>query len=819
MLELSPTQVELNASPKTKQEAIHHVARLLIQNGNIDPRYVDSMFDREKVANTYLANGIAIPHGMPENRELVLKTGIAVLQVPDGVEWNEGEIVHLVVGIAAASGEHLGILRKLTGVVSDEELAASLSVTTDKLDIIEALTGERPDPPIKNDTTDFEKYFEAVIINPTGLHARPATELVNIAKRYQAQVRVRSGELVVDAKSLVNLLKLGAGKGVTVRVSADGVDADAALAELKAGIESGLGEEEPTQAPLLNRDRLNWQPKTTVAYAEGVPASDGIVVGPICQHTPKEIKVEDSPSSPTSGKKQFKNAIEAAKKELNKLYDEVKVRLGSGQASIFLVHAEFLQDDELLQETEKLISEKHNAAWAWQQTIQIRIDQLKKLDDPVLAGRAMDLSDVCQRVLRHMLGIADESPSTSHIPSVLIADDLTPSDTANLDPDLILGFITAKGGPTSHSAIIARAMGIPAIVAAGEKVLEIESGTNCILDGFNGKLYLNPLVEEIASAEELHEEVERQLNADFADRLSPADTTDGHNVEVFANVNRVADAVKAIEYGAEGVGLMRTEFLFLESGKTPTEDEQYEVYRDMAKALSGAPLTIRTLDIGGDKQVPHLDLPKEDNSFLGIRGIRLCFARPDLFLPQLRAVYRAAKEVNVRIMFPMISTVEDVEQVLEMTEKVRAELNAPKIEIGIMVEVPSAVLLAEHLAKLVDFFSIGTNDLTQYTLAMDRVHPQLAKQADALNPAVLRMVDLTVKAATKEGKWVAVCGGAASDTKGASILVGLGVKELSVTVPTIPTIKAHFRKTSLTDLQALAQKALACRTAAEVRAL
>ncbi|MBI5945672.1 MAG: phosphoenolpyruvate--protein phosphotransferase [Chloroflexi bacterium] len=818
MLDLSPEQIELGASPKTKQEAIQQVARLLIQSGNIDPRYVESMFEREKVANTYLANGIAIPHGMTENRELVLKTGIAVLQIPLGVEWNEGETVQLVVGIAAASGEHLGILRKLTGVVSDEEEAARLSVTEDKLDIIESLTGARPETPTQTNTTDFEKYFDVVIINPTGLHARPATELVNIAKRYQAQVKVRSGELVVDAKSLVNLLKLGAVKGAAVRVSAEGVDADAALTALKDAIESGLGEEE-MQTPLLNRDRLNWQPKTTVACAEGVPASDGIVVGQICQHTPKEIKVEDAPSSPASGKRQFKNAVDAAYKELVKLYDEVKVRLGSGQASIFLVHAEFLQDSELLNETEKLISEKHNAAWAWQQTIQIRIDQLKKLDDPVLAGRAMDLSDVCQRVLRHMLGIADESPSTSHIPSVLIADDLTPSDTANLDPDLILGFITAKGGPTSHTAIIARAMGIPAIVAAGEGVLEIENNTNCILDGFNGKLYLNPLADEIESAQELHEEVERQLNADFAERLSPTDTTDGHNVEVFANVNRVADAVKAIEYGAEGVGLMRTEFLFLESGKTPTEDEQYEVYRDMAKALNGAPLTIRTLDIGGDKQVPHLDLPKEDNSFLGIRGIRLCFARPDLFLPQLRAVYRAAKEVNVRIMFPMISTVEDVEQVLEIVEKVRAELNAPKIEIGIMVEVPSAVLLAEHLAKLVDFFSIGTNDLTQYTLAMDRVHPQLAKQADALNPAVLRMVDLTVKAATKEGKWVAVCGGAASDTKGASILVGLGVKELSVTVPTIPTIKAHLRKTSLTDLQALAQQALACRTAAEVRAL
>ncbi len=601
-------------------------------------------------------------------------------------------------------------------------------------------------------------------------------------------------------------------------MSAQGVDEDDALAALKIGIETGLGEQEESSSPVLNRDRLTWSPKSAASF-EGVAASDGIVVGPISQHARKEIRVEDAVSNPTSGKRQFKNAIEAARKELTKLYGEVKVRLGSSQASIFLVHAEVLQDAELIQETEELISQKHNAAWAWQQSIQIRIDQLKKLDDPVLAGRAMDLSDVGQRVLRHMLGIQDESPATTHVPSILIADDLTPSDTANLDPDLILGFITAKGGPTSHSAIIARAMGIPAIVAAGESVLDIPSHTNCILDGFNGRLYLNPQAEDIESAQELHEEVKRQLNADFAERLSPANTLDGFNVEVFANVNRVADAVKAMEYGAEGAGLMRTEFLFLESGKTPTEDEQYEVYRDMAKALNGSPLTIRTLDIGGDKQVPHLNLPKEDNSFLGIRGIRLCFARPDLFLPQLRAIYRAAKEANIRVMFPMISTLEDIEQALELTEKIRTELGAPKIEIGIMVEVPSAAIMADQFAQLVDFFSIGTNDLTQYTLAMDRVHPQLAKQADALNPAVLRMVEMTVKAATKEGKWVAVCGGAASDTKGASILVGLGVKELSVTVPTIPTIKAHLRKTSLTDLQALAQKALSCRTAAEVRAL
>ncbi|MDD2922773.1 MAG: phosphoenolpyruvate--protein phosphotransferase [Anaerolineales bacterium] len=817
MLELSPAQVELNASPKTKEDAIRQVAGLLIQNGNMDARYMDSMFEREKVANTYLANGISIPHGMPENREYVLKTGIAVLQVPQGVTWNEGETVHLVVGIAAASSEHIGILRKLTGVVSDEEEAARLAITTDKLDIIESLTGQRPEAP-KDNTTDYEKYFDAVIINPTGLHARPATELVTIAKKYQAQVRIRNGEVIVDAKSLVNILKLGASKGVNVRVSASGADEDAALAEIKLGIESGLGEQEESAAPILDRDKLTWLP-ISPASAEGVPASDGIVVGPICQHHHKEITMEDSSANPATGKKQFKNALEAAHKELTKLYGEVKTRLGSSQASIFLVHAEFLQDAELIQDTEALIAQKHSAAWSWQQNIQTRIDQLKKVDDPVLAARAMDLSDVGQRVLRHILGVEDESPAMTHVPSILIADDLTPSDTANLDPDLILGFITAKGGPTSHTAIIARAMGIPAIVAAGELVLEIPNNSKGILDGFNGKLYLDPAEEEIASAQKLHEEVERQLNADFSERLAPANTTDGYNVEVYANVNRVADAVKAIEYGAEGVGLMRTEFLFLESGKTPTEDEQYEVYRDMAKALNGAPLTIRTLDIGGDKQVPHLNLPKEDNSFLGIRGIRLCFARPDLFLPQIRAIYRAAKEANIRVMFPMISTIEDIEQALQVMEKIRAELDAPKIEIGIMVEVPSAAILADQFAKLVDFFSIGTNDLTQYTLAMDRVHPQLAKQADALNPAVLRMVDITVKAASKEGKWVAVCGGAASDTKGASILAGLGVKELSVTVPTIPTIKAHLRKTSLADLQSLAQTALQCRTAAEVRAL
>jgi phosphocarrier protein FPr len=264
---------------------------------------------------------------------------------------------------------------------------------------------------------------------------------------------------------------------------------------------------------------------------------------------------------------------------------------------------------------------------------------------------------------------------------------------------------------------------------------------------------------------------------------------------------------------------MRTEVLFLARDSVPSEDEQFEAYRAMAQALGDRPLIIRTLDIGGDKEVPYLHLPKEENAFLGVRGIRLCLVRPDLFMPQLRAIYRAAAYGRIHIMFPMIATLEDVERARAMTEQVRQELNAPPVPLGIMIEVPSAVILADHLAPEVDFFSIGTNDLTQYTLAMDRLHPQLARQADALHPAVLRMIERTVQAARAAGKWVGVCGGLAGDLKGAVILTGLGVSELSVSVPSIPAVKAEIRSHSLSDMQQIAQRALQCRTAAEVRSL
>jgi len=350
-------------------------------------------------------------------------------------------------------------------------------------------------------------------------------------------------------------------------------------------------------------------------------------------------------------------------------------------------------------------------------------------------------------------------------------------------------------------------------------VLAIADGTASILDGDSGKLYLKPGDADLQAARDLQQQQQRQQDPARATRFAPATTTDGYRVEVAANINRADEAPKAIEAGAEGVGLMRTEFLFLARDSAPTEDEQFEAYRGMAQALGDRPLIIRTLDIGGDKEVPYLNIPREDNSFLGIRGIRLCLVRPDLFIPQLRAIYRAAAYGKIHIMLPMIATLEEVEQARAIAERVRQELNAPSVPLGIMIEVPSAAIMADYLAQEVDFFSIGTNDLTQYTLAMDRLHPQLARQADALHPAVLRMIDRTVQAARKAGKRVGVCGGIAGDPKGAAILTGLGVAELSVSVPNIAEIKAYIRSRSHAEMQQIAQQALQCRTAAEVRSL
>ncbi|HEY9625433.1 MAG TPA: phosphoenolpyruvate--protein phosphotransferase [Crinalium sp.] len=816
MIHLSRNSIKIKAEAANKADAISQAGQLLVENGNMKPGYITSMMEREKVAHTYLGNGIAIPHGLPKDRDLILETGISVVQIPDGVEWNPGEQVYLVVGIAAKSDEHIEILSNLTHVLDDEPTIQRLSKTMNPDDIITCLTHRAPDDSRATaDSADFAKFIDVAIASKTGLHARPATVLVSIAKEFESEIQVRYGNQTANAKSLVSLLKLGVEGGQTIRLMAQGRDEDAALATLQREIIAGLGEEaEEASAPTLGRS-LAFE-----SFAiPGIAASPGLAIAPLFQFKRGKIVFEHTAKDPAAEETRLRQAVETAKVQLQELYEDVKARSGTGKAAIFLAHQEFLSDPDLLQDAIAHLKDNRSAAWAWQESYEQRAHALEQLKDPLLAGRATDLRDVGRRVLRLVADRVEDEPTLPTTPVILIAEDLTPSDTAGLNPSLTLGFCTAYGGPTSHSAIIARSLDIPAIVGAGPAVLNLMDGTSCILDGESGNLYPNPSQADLETARAAQQDLKALRETEQLARFQPAILTDGHRVEVVANIGAAAEAEQAVNAGAEGVGLLRTEFLFLQRSQPPSEDEQFATYTQMTQALNGLPLIVRTLDIGGDKAVPYLNLPSEDNPFLGVRGIRLCLQRPDLFRPQLRAIYRAAQTGSVKIMFPMIATLEELQAAKQMAENARLEIGAPTVEIGMMIEVPAAVMMADEFAKEVDFFSIGTNDLTQYVLAMDRGHPALAKQADGLHPAVLRMIDQTVRAATAAGKWVGVCGGMAGDPKGAAILTGLGVTELSISIPSVAAVKAKLRSLSLTQTQALAKRALACRNAQDVRAL
>ncbi|HEX9058426.1 MAG TPA: phosphoenolpyruvate--protein phosphotransferase [Ktedonobacterales bacterium] len=825
MLVLDRTLVRLNAHPANKEGAIREVGALLVDAGYIAPAYVNSMLGREQEANTYLGNGIAIPHGMLRDKEQIRNTGIAVLQAPQGVEWNPGETAYLVVGIAARSDEHLTVLANLTDVLSDPETIQRLTTTNDANVIIERLNaspgnGRAPAAGPLDGKALAGKRVTVTVRSGAGLHARPATNLVNLSKTFGSEIHVRYQGKTADAKSLVSLLKLGASSGSQIEVIANGPDEDAALSTLQSAIESGLGEgPEEARAPEAAPTAPAWTPKMAAKSIAAIPASPGLAIGPLYQYKRSKVVIEDQAKDPIAEQQHLSQAIEGAKAELHDLYNEVKERTGAQDAAIFQAHAEFLDDPDLLRESVDRIQGGHSAAWAWSHTIDERAAEIRQLGNPLLANRAVDLRDVGQRVLRFLGAVVDEEPQRPTSPIILIAEDLTPSDTASLDPSLVLGFCTAGGGPTSHTAIIARSLDIPAIVGAGPVVLKLATGTQAVLDGNGGALHVEPSEADVASARQLQRDMHAVREAEKLACYQPAITTDGHRVEVVANVGKPSEAEQAVNAGGEGIGLFRTEFLFLERQQPPSEDEQFEAYREVVRALNGLPAIIRTLDIGGDKSIPYLRLPEEDNPFLGVRGIRLCLAHPELFKPQLRAIFRAAEHGPIRIMYPMIATLEDLRAAKAITEEVRQEIGAKPLDIGIMIEVPSAVIMAPELASEVSFFSIGTNDLTQYVLAMDRGHPMLAKQADGLHPAVLRMIDATVRAANSAGKWVGVCGGVAGDPLGALILAGLGVHELSVAIPSIAAVKAAMRRTSLADARTLAQRALACGTAAEVRAL
>ncbi|MCA9916392.1 MAG: phosphoenolpyruvate--protein phosphotransferase [Anaerolineales bacterium] len=666
------------------------------------------------------------------------------------------------------------------------------------------------------------KQLNFVIENATGLHARPAKVFVKTAKQFKSDIRIAHGSKKVNAKSLIAVLGLGVKHGGAVQVELDGEDEELAADALQTAVSTGLGEADAAHKPAPKPMAANGTaPKAIPAAPKdglaGIGAAPGLAIGPVFQLRQTAVKITNEFAGAAAEQARLNEALAAGKAALRDLQQQMQAHAPE-EAAIFEVHQELLTDEDLLEAVQQKIEARQNAAQAWQATIAERAATMAALEDPLLAARAADIRDVGNRVLKLLTGESHEIAWPDH-PVVLIAHDLTPSDTATLDPQKVLGFATAVGGPTAHSAIIARALSLPAVVSVGEGLLELADGTAVILNGSSGIIQVNP---DAAAQEKAKNELataKKQQQAAREQAHEPAITLDNHQIEIAANIGGAADAIKANASGAEGVGLLRTEFLFLDRATPPTEDEQFDVYRQIAEAMAGKPVIIRTLDIGGDKPLPYVQVPPEDNPFLGERGIRLCLNRPELLREQLRAILRAASYGSLRIMFPMVADMSEWRAAKAMVDQVRAELNAPQVAVGIMIEIPAAAMMADLFAKEVDFFSIGTNDLTQYTLAMDRMHPTLAGKSDGLHPAVLRLIDATVKGAHAAGKWVGVCGELGADPQATPILLGLGVDELSVSVPSIATVKAKVRTLTRTESRKLAAQALACATAQEVRAL
>ncbi|MDR3411478.1 MAG: phosphoenolpyruvate--protein phosphotransferase [Formivibrio sp.] len=660
---------------------------------------------------------------------------------------------------------------------------------------------------------------EPVIVrNTVGLHARPAAALVNAAKIYASEIRLRRGTRDVNAKSLVSIMSLGVRHGDAVQLIACGPDAIEAVQALVALIASGCGvSEEEAMLPPSAIGSLSTKPTTQIQRLIGTPAAPGLAVGIIFQVRQHEIIVEKQATDHVQERQQLDWALQNAVTQIADLAASIA---DPDKAAIFTAHKELLSDPELLDLAISGISHGQSAAYAWQSAFQAYAVQLASLENEILAARANDIRDIGHRVLRLIAGVQEEA-LTPPDNAILIAEDLTPSETAHLDRSKVLGFCTKGGGASSHVAILARSLGLPAICGIDEVALQLANGTTVILDGHTGVLHLHPSAEAIQTIRTQQARIAQQFSINLTHASEQAITQDGHRIEIVANIGNLEEAREAVKQGAEGVGLLRSEFLYLERITAPSEEEQATIYCEIAKTLGPQRiLVLRTLDIGGDKPLPYLPLPPEDNPYLGIRGIRLNLIEPEILRTQVRAALRAAPYARLHIMFPMIATLEEVRGARAMVlNEITAAGSANSVKIGIMVEVPSVALMAEKFAQEADFFSIGTNDLTQYTLAIDRGHPKLAQIADALHPSVLNLIAMTCNGAHKHAKWVGVCGGIASDIVAVPLLIGLGVDELSVSVPGIPAIKAQIRELNKNACIEMAMKALAMDTAKEVRAL
>ncbi|MGP9809331.1 phosphoenolpyruvate--protein phosphotransferase [Halomonas sp. AOP12-C2-37] len=958
MLTLGPDDILLGRHADSWQTALDSAAEALVDAGFVEAEYRDGLHAREAQSSTFLGNAIAIPHGTPESRQHVKRTGVRVLQFPQGIEWHDGQNVHVLVAISAHNDEHLDILRQLTHVLDREGVAEQLASATSAADIAQLLSKPALEPRLDADTlcvnfpardpqelalaaaarlrqsgcvdntfiaavadaqpiwlgkglwlsssshgvnqpalgiaTPAEHTLKSAghpvhalfclaahgdahrplleqlmalvdsgvsdilltrtsdqllallagetanthtrrvrVLNPHGLHARPAKQLVQVARAQSMPINVRLEEgsaTPVSAASLTKVIGLGARRGQWLVLSAEGDTAQQALEHLAETIEAGLGEKvtlfeggrDSAQMPKVAT--ANVVPLSADTPHAGVAASPGLAIAPVFVIRPLQFDYPQHADDSEQQITRFNSAIQEGAAQLQAL---VRNAQGGEVADILSMHEEMLDDPELHHAATDAIREGRSAEAGWWEAIETAAHAQEMLADRLLAERAADLRDVGRRVLGVLCDV--QLPEPPNHPYILVMDDIGPSDVARLDTSRVRGLLTVRGGATAHSAILARALGIPAVVGAGQAVMALNNASMMILDGERGRVTSQPSEERLQRAEQqLLDHQQREADA-WETRFDLGQTRDGHRVEVAANLGNTAHAADAVERGAEGVGLLRTEFLFMAHASAPDLATQIGEYRQAVEALGERPLVARTLDVGGDKPLPYWPVPQEDNPFLGLRGIRLALTQPEVLETQLRALLMAAapavgsKDKNhpLRIMLPMVKDIAEFRAVKIVYDRLLQEIPAAQrttdVQLGVMIEVPSSALLAPSLAAEVDFFSIGTNDLTQYTLAIDRGHPELSAQADGLHPAVLRLIQMTVAAAHTQGKWVGVCGELASDAAAIPVLVGLGVDELSVSARQIPLVKARLREFDLADAQASAQLALSKATSDEVR--
>ncbi len=646
-----------------------------------------------------------------------------------------------------------------------------------------------------------------------GIHARPAALLAAEAKRHAAEIGLNAHGRRANAKSPVAVMALAIRHGDEIVLTASGADADVAVAALASLIAGGLGERAaPIAAPPL---AAPIQAEAAPGRLKGVVAAPGLAIGVAVQLAAATVAVVEQSRGAAQEAPALDAAIEAVRLSLEaRAADGLRER-----RAILGAHLAFLDDPELHAIARAAIGQGKSAGVAWRAAIGLYVDMLRASPDRRLAARADDLADLERQVLMALGGV---TPVARALPeaAILLAEDLLPSELLALDATRIAGLCMAGGGPTSHVAILAAAMNVPALVAVGPGVVAIADGTPLLLDGDDASLRIAPDAEMLAAAEAAIAARKDRRALAQATAFEACRTADGVRVEVFANIGALADAHAAVASGAEGCGLLRTEFLFLDRPTPPDENEQAAQYQAIATALGGLPLTVRTLDVGGDKAVDYLPIPPEENPALGLRGVRVSLWRPDLLREQVRAILRVEPHGQCRVMVPMVASLDELLAVRAVVDEVRAELGyTTAVQVGVMIETPAAAVTADIIAAYADFLSIGTNDLTQYALAMDRGNPQLAAQVDSLHPAVLRLIARAAAGAARHGRPVCVCGGLASDLAAAPILIGLGVTELSAMPAVVPELKGLIRTLTLTGCRNLAEAALDLTSAADVRAL